>query len=65
MEQNRMRSWALWSAVLGEIVSVLAMTGLLQKWGLTSDLAEKIIAIIGELLAIFGIVNNPTVSDRL
>lgn len=65
MEQNRLKSWALWSAVLGEIVSVLAMTGLLQKWGITSELAEKIIAIIGELLAIFGIVNNPTVSDRL
>ena len=65
MEQNRLKSWALWSAVLGEIASVLALLGLLEKWGLTSDIVEKIIAIIGQLLTLFGIVNNPTVSDRL
>ncbi len=64
-EQSRWRSWALWSALLGEVASILALTGVLERLGLTSEAAEAIIAAVGQLLTLFGIVNNPTRADAL
>ena len=65
MTQSRWKSWALWSAILGEIASVLALTGTLERIGLTTEAAEHIIAALGQLLTLFGIVNNPTRADGL
>ncbi len=60
MTQNRLKSWAAWSSVLGQVVAILAATGVLEKIGLTSELANQIIAVVGEALTLFGVFNNPT-----
>ena len=58
MEQNRFRSPLLWTTV------VTLILGLLMQLGIIGDAQnEQIMQIVGtvlELLAIFGILNNPT-----
>ena len=58
MEQNRFRSPVLWTTV------VTLILGLLMQLGIIGDAQnEQIMQIVGtvlELLAIFGILNNPT-----
>lgn len=63
MEQNRFRSPVLWTTVISLILGILMHTGVItveqNEWILTT-----IVAPILELFAIFGILNDPCVSDR-
>lgn len=62
MEQNRFRSPVLWTTVASLVC------GLLMQIGVIGDAENKhIMEIVGtvlELFAIFGILNDPCVSDR-
>ena len=63
--QNRWRSWALWVSVLGLAGLICQSTGLFEKIGLSSDEWDAIITSLGCVLTAFGIVNNPTDSEKL
>ena len=65
MEQNRFKSWALWLSVLGAGWTILSAFGIPEKIGLTEQVFKTVLDAVGAILIAFGIVNNPTVSDRL
>lgn len=57
-EQNRFRSPVLWASVAAQILSMLVLLGVID-----TGLSETINTIVGgvlQLLATFGILNNPT-----
>lgn len=61
MEQNRLKSWALWLAVAALIVYVVKMI-----W--KTDISEPVNGLLDVLLPVlvaFGIVNNPTDKGHL
>lgn len=61
MEQNRLKSWALWLAVAALIVYVVKMV-----WG--TDISEPVNGLLDVLLPVlvaFGIINNPTDKSHL
>lgn len=59
-EQNRFKSWALWTSVAALIVfCVKEFVGI--------DLGDTVNGLLNVLLPVltgFGIINNPTVKDR-
>lgn len=61
MEQNRMKSWALWTSLAALVIfCVKEFAGI--------DISETVNGLMNCLLPVlvaFGIVNNPTVSDHL
>ena len=57
-KQCRWRSKVLWTAIIAQVCAILVMCGVLD-----SVMSEQVQAIAGaalQLLAILGIVNNPT-----
>ena len=63
--QNRLRSWALWVALLGLFGLICQSTGLFEAIGLDSEEWSAIVTSVGTVLAAFGIINNPTSADEL
>ena len=57
MEQNRMKSWAVWVSLASLIYLVLTKVA-----GLSIDAAlwQEVLTAIGTVLVGFGILNNPT-----
>lgn len=57
MEQNRLKSWALWVAVAGFAFIVLT-----KVIGIQIDIGvwNEVLDALGTVLILFGIVNNPT-----
>ena len=61
MQQNRLQSWALWTAIGALITFCL-------KEFFSIDLDEKIDGLLNVLLPVlvgFGIINDPTSKDHL
>ena len=58
MEQNRFQSPVLWASVAAQVLSILVLVGVID-----TGMSETINAVVGsllQLLATFGILNNPT-----
>lgn len=60
MEQNRFRSWVVWSAIAAQVISLGQLTGLFARYGLDAGAVGDIIAAVLQILVIAGILNNPT-----
>ena len=60
VEQNRLKSWALWVSVLGALWTILNAFGLPSKWGIEETTFKTVVDAIGVILIGFGILNNPT-----
>ena len=60
VEQNRLRSWALWLSVIGAVWTILNAFGLPQKWGIEEGTFKTVVDAVGVILIGFGILNNPT-----
>lgn len=61
MEQNRLKSWALWTAMGALIVFCVK-----EFVGIDiSDTVNGFLDVLLPVLVAFGIVNNPTVSNHL
>ena len=56
--QNRWKSKILWAAIIGQVVSILVLTGVIDL-GIAQQI-EQIGALSLQILTILGIVNNPT-----
>lgn len=61
MEQNRFKSWALWTSVAALVVFCVKEFGGIDISGTVDGLLNVLLPV----LVAFGIVNNPTVSDHL
>lgn len=60
VEQNRLRSWALWLSVIGAVWTILNAFGLPAKWGIEEGTFKTVVDAVGVILIGFGILNNPT-----
>ena len=58
MEQNRYKSPVLWAALCAQLLSMLVLLGVIDT-GL-SEAIEGVVASLLQLLAAFGVLNNPT-----
>ncbi len=58
MEQNRFKSPVLWASVAAQILSILVLVGLIDTG--MSDTINAVVGSLLQLLATFGILNNPT-----
>ncbi|MFB0920016.1 MAG: phage holin [Oscillospiraceae bacterium] len=59
-KQNRMKSWPMWLGILSALWLLASTLGLPQKIGLTNEAYNNIVSAIGTILALLGVVNNPT-----
>lgn len=64
MQQNRFKSWALWTSVFGAVWIIMSATGLTTKIGIEEGTYKTILDAIGTILIAFGICNNPTDKDN-
>ena len=58
--RERLKSWAVWTAVFGALAVILNAFGVFEKIGIDSTTFDALINSIGSVLIAFGILNNPT-----
>lgn len=63
MEQNRWKSPVLWAGIVAQVVSMLILLGVIDAG--VGDTVNQIAAGVLQLLALFGVINNPTNSAGL
>ena len=60
MEQNRFKSYAVWVAIVAQLISLGQLTGLWKSIGLDAGVVGDVVAGLLQLLVIAGVLNNPT-----
>ena len=60
VDQNRLKSWAVWLSVLGAVWTILNAFGLTEKWGIPESTFKTVVDAVGVILIGFGILNDPT-----
>lgn len=63
MEQNRWKSPVLWAGIVAQVVSLLILLDVIDVG--MGETINQVAASLLQLLALFGIVNNPTNPDGL
>ena len=63
MKQNRFKSWALWTAVVSQVLAILLLTNVIGVQD--SQLFNQIATAVLQLLVLLGVINNPTVSKEI
>ena len=58
--KDRLKSWAVWTSVLGALAVILNAFGVFEKIGIDSASFDMIVNAVGSVLIAFGILNNPT-----
>lgn len=58
MEQNRFKSPVLWASLVAQVLSILVLMGVIDV--AASEAIDGVVAAVLQLLATFGILNNPT-----
>lgn len=61
MEQNRLKSWALWTSLAALVVFCVKEFAGVD----ISDTVNGLMDVLLPVLVAFGIVNNPTAKDHL
>lgn len=59
-KQNRFKSVAMWTAVLGAVWVIAEATGLAAKIGIEKTTFTNVCDAVSSILVCFGILNNPT-----
>ena len=62
MDQNRLKSPVVWASVIAQVLSILVLMGVIDTG--MSEALENVVAAVLQLLAAFGVLNNPTKSDQ-
>lgn len=62
MNQNRMKSWAMWMAVLAQVLVILQITGALDISQI--EIIDQVATAVLQVLVLFGILNNPEAKDH-
>lgn len=63
MEQNRFKSPVLWSSLASQVLAMLIVLGVIDT-GMSDAIKALVVALL-DILALFGIVNNPTSKNTL
>jgi uncharacterized membrane protein len=58
MEQNRLLSPVVWSAIAGQVLALLMTLGVISTG--VSEAIDSLVASLLQLLVAFGVLNNPT-----
>lgn len=58
MEQNRFKSPVVWTSIAAQILSILLLVGVIDTG--MSEAIKAVVASVLQLLATFGVLNNPT-----
>lgn len=58
MEQNRFKSPVVWASIVAQVLSILVLMGVIDTG--MSEAIEGVAAALLQLLATFGVLNNPT-----
>lgn len=58
MNQNRLKSPVVWTAICAQVLSILVLMGVILPEA--SDTINGVIASVIQLLVLFGVLNNPT-----
>jgi uncharacterized membrane protein len=61
MNQNRVKSWAVWTAVVSQVVAILILTNVIPLEQV--EILKGVATAVLEMLVLFGILNNPTKAD--
>ena len=61
--QSRWRSPVLWSALVGQVIALIIMTGLDKEFGIDTGRIGDIAAWVIQFLVMVGILNNPSSSN--
>ena len=59
-KQSRWKSWPMWLGILSALWLLASTFGLPQKIGLTNEAYNNVVSAVGSILALLGVVNNPT-----
>ena len=62
--QNRFQSKVLWAAIVAQIIALGQLTGLFEQMGIDAGTIGDVAAGILQLLVLFGVLNNPTDSEK-
>ena len=57
--QNRFKSWALWTAIVAQVLSLAQLTGVFAALGLDMGAVGDFIAGVLQILVLLGVLNNP------
>lgn len=58
MEQNRLLSPVVWSAIAAQVLAILVTLGVITTG--VSEAIDGLVASLLQLLVAFGVLNNPT-----
>ena len=58
MEQNRLLSPVVWSAIASQVLALLMTLGVISTG--VSEAIDSLVASLLQLLVAFGVLNNPT-----
>lgn len=58
MEQNRFKSPVLWASLAAQLLSMLVLLGVIDTG--MSEAIDGVVGAVLQLLAAFGVLNNPT-----
>lgn len=62
MEQNRFKSPVVWGAVIAQVLSILVLMEVINPS--QSEVINGVVVAVLQLLATFGILNNPVTPDK-
>ena len=61
MDQNRLKSWAVGTAVIAQVTAILILTNVIPVEQV--EILKGVATAVLEMLVLFGILNNPNRSD--
>lgn len=62
--QNRFKSKVVWLSVISMILLILDTLGVYKKIGITQDSIRVVIDAVLSILVLFGVLNNPTDTEK-
>lgn len=62
MEQNRFKSPVVWAAVIAQVLSILVLMEVINPT--QSETINGVVVAVLQLLATFGVLNNPVAPDK-
>lgn len=62
MEQNRLKSPVLWAALVAQILSILVLLDVVKL--AQSETINAVVGAVLQMLVAFGVLNDPTVSNK-
>ena len=63
MRQDRLKSYAMWAAIIAQVITILILTNVIPME--TIEVIRGVAIALLQILSLFGIVNSPTTKGAL